>query len=196
MLRDFLVRFWVCTLLTLPLLLLSPLIQSALGFHLSFGGDKYVLLILSSVVYFYGGWPFLTGLSAEIKAKNLGMMTLISIAISAAYFYSISVVLGFEGKTFFWELATLIDVMLIGHWLEIKSVLGASRALEALASLLPKYAHLVQNNDIVKVPIEKILENDIILVKPGEKIPIDGVIVSGLSDIHESRLTGESQPVT
>ena len=142
MIEDFKRRFWVSTILTIPILLLSPMIQKWLGVDWNFTGSNYVLFALSSIVYFYGGWPFLNGLVSELKKKSAGMMTLIAVAISAAYFYSVAVIFGFEGKTFFWELATLIDVMLIGHWLEMRSILGASKALEALAALMPNEANL------------------------------------------------------
>lgn len=196
MIEDFKRRFWVSTILTVPVLLLSPMIQKWLGVDWSFRGSNYLLFTLSSIVYFYGGWPFLRGLLIELKKKSAGMMTLIAIAISAAYFYSVAVVFGFEGKTFFWELATLIDVMLIGHWLEMRSILGASKALEALAALMPHEANLVDGNQTKKVKISELNDGDIILIKPGEKVPADGIIVEGKSDLNESMLTGESKPVT
>ncbi len=195
MIEDFRRRFWISTILTIPILLLSPMIQNWLGVNWSFTGSNYVLFTLSSIVYFYGGWPFLKGLASELKNKSAGMMTLIAVAISAAYFYSAAVIFGFEGKTFFWELATLIDVMLIGHWLEMRSVLGASKALEALAALMPNEANLVDGNQTRKVKVSELKEDDIILIKPGEKVPADGIIVEGQSDLNESMLTGESKPV-
>lgn len=196
MIADFKRKFWISTILTLPILLLSPMIQNWIGVNWVFTGSNYVLFALSSIVYFYGGWPFLKGLVSELKEKSAGMMTLIAVAISAAYFYSVAVVFGFEGKTFFWELATLIDVMLVGHWLEMRSILGASKALEALAALMPDEANLVDGNETRKVKVSELNEGDIILVKPGEKIPADGVIVDGKSDLNESMLTGESKPVS
>lgn len=196
MIDDFKRRFWASTILTIPILILSPMIQGWLGVEWTFRGSNYVLFTLASIVYFYGGWPFLKGLVNELKSKSAGMMTLIAIAISAAYFYSVAVIFGFEGKTFFWELATLIDVMLIGHWLEMRSILGASKALEALAALMPNEANLVQGNDTKKVKINELNQGDIILIKPGEKVPADGVIVDGESDLNESMLTGESKPVS
>src|SRR5690554_6325824 len=196
MIQDFKRRFWISLTLTLPILALSPMIQGILGIEWNFNGSNYVLFGLSSIVYFYGGWPFLTGLVTELKDKAIGMMTLIAVAISAAYFYSVAVVFGFEGHTFFWELATLIDVMLIGHWLEMRSILGASKALEALAELMPNEANLVDGNQTRKVSIGDLKEDDIILIRPGEKVPADGVIVEGESDLNESMLTGESKPVT
>ena len=196
MIADFKRRFWVSAILTLPILLLSPMIQSWLGVDWVFTGSNYVLFVLSSVVYFYGGWPFLKGLVNELQQKTPGMMTLIAVAISAAYFYSVAVIFGFEGKTFFWELATLIDVMLIGHWLEMRSVLGASKALEALAALMPNEANLVEGNETRKIKITELKQGDVILIKPGEKVPADGIIVEGESDLNESMLTGESNPVS
>jgi len=128
MIADFRRRFWVSMILTVPILLLSPMIQRWFGFDLSFPGDKYLLLVLSSFVFFYGGLPFLKGAFGEFKKKNIGMMTLIALAISVAYLFSTAVVLGFPGEDFYWELATLIDIMLLGHRLEMKSVfLGAKK---------------------------------------------------------------------
>ncbi len=196
MIKDYKRKFWISLILTLPILALAPMIQGVLGVEWRFPGSNYVLFGLSSIVYFYGGWPFLTGLVSELKDKAIGMMTLIAVAISAAYFYSVAVVFGFEGQTFFWELATLIDVMLLGHWLEMRSVLGASKALEALADLMPNEANLVEDDQTRKVSIGDLKEDDIILIRPGEKVPADGVIVEGESDLNESMLTGESKPVT
>jgi Cu2+-exporting ATPase len=196
MIEDFKRRFWVSTLLTVPVLLLSPMIQSWLGVDWSFTGANYALFALASIIYFYGGWPFLKGLVEEVKKKSPGMMTLIGIAISAAYFYSVAVIFGFEGKTFFWELATLIDVMLVGHWIEMRSVLGASKALEALAALMPNEAHLVEGNETRIIQVVELKKGNIILIKPGEKVPADGRIVEGESQFNESMLTGESVPVS
>jgi Cu2+-exporting ATPase len=196
MIEDFKKRFWISLVLTIPILLLSPMVQDLLGVSWTFSGDKYVLFVLSSIIYFYGGFPFLKGLKEEIQKRELGMMTLIAVAISAAYMYSVAVVFGLEGKTFFWELATLIDVMLVGHWIEMRSVLGASKALEALAELMPNQANLVHGGDITKVKVSDLKTKDIILIKPGEKVPADGIIVEGKSDLNESMLTGESKPVS
>lgn len=195
MIEDFKKRFWVSLILTVPVLLLSPMIQNWLGLNWFFTGDKYVLFGLSSIIYFYGGYPFLKGLFEELGKKAPGMMTLIAVAISAAYLYSSAVVFGLEGKTFFWELATLIAVMLLGHWLEMRSVLGASKALEALAALMPDEAHLVHDDHVMKVKVSELKAGNIILIKPGEKVPADGTIIEGNSDLNESMLTGESKPV-
>lgn len=193
--EDFLKRFWICLTLTIPVLLLSHMIQQMAGFDFAFFGDKYVLLSLSSVIYFYGGWPFLTGLVTEIRSKNLGMMTLVAVAITTAYVYSVAVVFGLEGMDFFWELATLIDIMLVGHWLEMKSQMAASRALESLVALLPAVVHVERNNRLTDIALKDLRSGDILLVKPGEKIPADGMVREGSSHVNESMLTGESVPV-
>lgn len=192
---DFKKRFYVVLVLTIPIMLLSEMIQHWLNIHISFPGSKYVLLALSSIVFFYGGWPFLKGLVGEIKAKNPGMMTLIAFAISVAYIYSVATVFGLKGMDFFWELATLILIMLLGHWIEMKSVAGASRELELLVQLMPDDAHLVDGEKVTDVKTETLKENDIILIKPGEKVAADGIINDGESYLNESMLTGESKPV-
>jgi Cu2+-exporting ATPase len=144
MIEDFKKRFYVVLVLTIPIMALSPMIQHWLNVHWIFTGSSYVLMMLSSVVYFYGGWPFLIGLKDEVKAKSLGMMTLVAVAITVAYIYSVAIVFGLAGMDFFWELATLILIMLLGHWIEMKSIMSASRELELLVQLMPAEAHLVQ----------------------------------------------------
>lgn len=199
MVQDYKQRFFVSMLLTLPVLVLSPMIQAFLGLTeaLRFSGDLFVLFGFSSVVYFYGGWPFLKGLWQECAAKNPGMMTLIAVAITAAYVYSGAVVFGLEGKMFFWELVTLIDIMLFGHWIEMKSVMGAGKALEQLAALMPDTAHRVKEDGSTEdVAVSELKNGDKLLVKPGEKVPADGVIVKGQTSLNESMLTGESKPVS
>jgi Cu2+-exporting ATPase len=198
MVADFRRRFWISLILTVPILLLSPMIQEWLGIEdkIAFTGDSYVLWGLATIVFFYGGFPFLKGLWDELKAKSPGMMTLIGLAITVAYVYSSAVVFGVVGKSFFWELATLIDVMLLGHWLEMKSVMGASSALEELAKLLPAEAHhLMPDGTIHDMPIEMLKVGHRVVVKPGEKIPADGKVVEGESSVNEALLTGESKPV-
>jgi Cu2+-exporting ATPase len=195
-LEDFKKRFIISTIITIPILLLSPVIQSFFGFRFDFPGSMYVTLVLASIVYFYGGYPFLKGIFRELRAHTPGMMTLIAVAISVAYFYSAAVVFGLEGEGFFWELATLIDIMLLGHWIEMRSVLGASRALEELVKIMPQEAHLLKDHDTITVKVENLQPGDRVLIKPGEKVPVDGVIVEGLSNVNESLLTGESKPVS
>jgi len=196
MIEDFKKRFWISLIITLPIIVLAPMIQELLGYQLRFNGDRYVQFILSSVIFFYGGWPFLKGLADEIKKKAPGMMTLIALAISVAYFYSSVVVFGLDGKIFFWELASLIVIMLLGHWIEMKSVMGASNALQELAKMMPSTARRIkEGGEHEDVPIADLKSNDIILVRPGEKVPADGIVVEGESHVNESMLTGESKPV-
>jgi len=199
MAADFRKRFWISLVLTLPILALSPMLQKLVGLReaIHFPGDIYVLFGFSSAVFWYGGWPFLKGLFKELKSRQIGMMTLISVAIATAYLYSSAVVFGLSGKMFFWELATLVDIMLLGHWIEMKSVMGASKALEELAKLMPSDAHkLMPDGSVKDVPLGELAVNDKVLIKPGEKIPADGVIVAGESSVNEAMLTGESTPVT
>jgi Cu2+-exporting ATPase len=195
MIEDFKKRFYISLAVTIPILLLSPMIQDWFNIGITFQGSNYVLLGLSTFIYFYGGWPFLSGLVDEIKEKTPGMMTLIALVISVAFFYSAATVLGLKGSDFFWELATLIDIMLLGHWIEMRSVLSASNALDELAKLMPDEAHLVKDDEVVDVSVDELKAGDRVLIKPGEKIPADGKILEGKSSIDESMLTGESVPV-
>lgn len=199
MVADFKRRFWISLVLALPIFLLSPLLQGLLGVEeaWSFPGDRYLQFGLSTLVFFYGGWPFLTGLVAELKKKQPGMMTLIAVAVGVAYLYSSAVVFGLPGKIFFWELASLIVIMLLGHWFEMRSVMGASGALEELIKLMPSEAHrLTDSGQTEDVPVTELRADDKVLVKPGEKIPIDGTITEGTTSVNEAMLTGESRPVT
>lgn len=196
--EDFRKRFWISLSITIPILFLSPMLQhwAGVGDALRFPGAEYVLFAFSSLIFFYGGYPFLKGAIDEMRARRPGMMTLIAVAISTAYVYSAVVVFGLMGEIFFWETATLIDIMLLGHWIEMKSVLGASRALEELAKLMPSDAHKVMPDGRTEdVPLSELVAGDRILVKPGEKIPADGDVAGGESSVNESMLTGESNPV-
>jgi P-type Cu2+ transporter len=192
---DFKKRFYVVLVLTVPIMLLSQMIQHWLNIHFSFPGSNYLLLALSSVVFFYGGWPFLKGLVDEMKVRNPGMMTLIGFAITVAYVYSVATVFGLKGMDFFWELASLILIMLLGHWIEMKSVAGASKELVLLVQLMPDDAHLVDGDQVMDVKTATLKENDIVLIKPGEKVAADGTIADGSGYLNESLLTGESKPV-
>jgi len=199
MVTDFRRRFWISLGITIPILALSPMIQAFLGFKktLGFPGDATVLWVLSSFVFFYGGWPFLKGLFGELAKKQPAMMTLIAVAITTAYGYSGIVVFGLKGKIFFWELATLIDIMLLGHWIEMKSIMGASRALEELANLMPSKAHKVMSDGSTReVSLDELNTGDKVLIKPGEKVPVDGEVVEGETSVNEAMLTGESKPIT
>lgn len=198
MVEDFKRRFFVSIVVTVPILILSPMIQDWLGIGdaLVFPGSNWVLFALSAFVYVYGGWPFLKGTVDEFKKKTPGMMTLVAMAISVAFVYSTAVVFGVSGMLFFWETATLIDLMLLGHWIEMRSVMGASRALEELARLMPAEAHLIdENGNIHDVALADLKPGDRVLVKSSEKIPADGLVISGSSSVNESMLTGESQLV-
>lgn len=196
MVIDFRRRFFVSLFFMIPILLLSPMIQMFMGVEWMFTGDSILLFSLSTVLFIYGGKPFLFGAKDELKKKTPGMMTLIAFAISVAYIYSTFAVFLSIGDDFFWELATLIVIMLLGHWIEMKSVMGASRALDELIKLMPEEAHLIQENgESENVPVSQLKAGDTVLVKPGEKIPIDGIVYYGDSEVNESMITGESVPV-
>ena len=199
MVEEFRRRFWISLALSVPILLLSPLIQTWLGIAglmAPVPAQGALSFVLSTAVFFYGGWPFLTGLIDELAERQPGMMTLIALAIGVAYVYSSAVVLGLEGEVFFWELATLIDIMLLGHWIEMRSVMGASRALEELVELMPSEAHLLEEDGGLRdVPIAELEPRDRIVVKPGEKVPADGTVEEGTTSVNEAMLTGESRPV-
>jgi len=197
MIKDFRRRFWISFAITIPILVLSPMIQELLGYQFTLfpNTDQYILFALSTLVYFYGGWPFLSGLADELKKKQPGMMTLIAVAITVAWGYSSATTFGVEGSTFFWELATLIDIMLLGHWIEMKSVMGASRSLQKLVELMPVEAHRIKNGDTEDVKVDQLKKDDLVLVKPGEQIPVDGIISEGESHLNQAMVTGESKPV-
>jgi len=198
MIEDLKRRFLISLFITIPILILSPTIQElvGLGRSIRFPGDLYVLFVLSSIVYFYGGYPFFTGFLNQIKTRVPGMDTLIAVAITSAYLYSSAVVFGLSGEVFFWELATLIDIMLIGHWMEMRSVMGASGALEELVKLMPSSAHkIMPGGNTTDVPLDELMVGDRVVIKPGEKVPVDGEIISGNTSIDESMLTGELEPV-
>ena len=175
------------------------MLQTVLGLReaVRIPGDVHVPFCFSSAVFLYGGWPFLKGLYTEVKTLKPGMMPLVAVAITTAYLYSSAVVFGLTGRMFFWELATLVDIMLLGHWIEMKSVMGASKALEELAKLMPSDAHkLMPDGSLKEVPLSELAVGDKVLVKPGEKVPADGTVVKGESSVNEAMLTGESTPVT
>ncbi|WP_128568374.1 copper-translocating P-type ATPase [Lysinibacillus boronitolerans] len=193
---DFKKRFWVSLVLTIPISYLSMMIQMLLGYKVNFAGDTLLLFLLSTIVFFYGGKPFLLGAWSELKNRTPGMMLLITLAIVTAYVYSSLTAFFIEGSDFFFELATLIVIMLLGHWIEMRSIMGASKALEELIKLMPKEAHkLDASGNLIEVSVEDLKPGDQILVKPGEKIPIDGIVFEGHSTVDESMLTGESIPI-
>ncbi len=189
-------RFVVCSVLTIPILIWSESIQQWLGFQAPrFTGSDAVVPVLSAVVFLYGGTPFLQGAVREWRARMPGMMTLIALAISVAFGYSLATTLGLQGMPFYWELATLIDVMLLGHWLEMAAIGRASQALEHLVALLPPQAHVLRGEQVVDVPLEAVQVGDRVLVRTGEQVPVDGIVLEGASSVNEAFLTGESRPV-
>lgn len=194
--EDLKQRFIISIILTVPVLLFSSMIQMWFGFIIDFSYRDLFTFVLSTLIYFYGGWPFLTMMIKEVKSKEPGMMTLISMAISVAYFYSAITIFISEEKSFFWELATLIDIMLIGHYIEAKSILGASNTLEELVRLIPKKAmRFTQKDTLEAVDVSLLRAGDTVLIHPGENIPADGEVIKGESMVDEALLTGESQPL-
>ncbi|MDP2915897.1 MAG: heavy metal translocating P-type ATPase, partial [Candidatus Aminicenantes bacterium] len=193
---SFLAKFWVALALTIPILVYSELPEKLLGFKApAFPGSGYLALVLGSAIYFYCGWVFLAGAWRELRARLPGMMTLIALAITAAYSFSVFVTLTGGGHTLFWELGTLITVMLLGHWIEMRAVQGTQGALRDLAKLLPDQAEVIRGGKTEIVPLAELKERDVVLVKPGGKVPADGRIVEGRSELNESIITGESKPV-
>ncbi|MEK7582513.1 MAG: heavy metal translocating P-type ATPase, partial [Patescibacteria group bacterium] len=189
-------KFWVSLILTIPVVLYADVVEKIFKWSSpDFIGSEYLPLVLGSIVFFYGGWVFLVGAGREIKAHLPGMMTLIGIAVSAAYLWSVYAV--FSGaEALFWELTTLITIMLLGHWLEMRAVSGAQGALKELSKLLPDTAEVIRDGETEKIPLSELRENDMVLVRPGAKIPADGKIIDGESDVNESMVTGESKPVS
>ncbi|GAA5338193.1 heavy metal translocating P-type ATPase [Thermus antranikianii] len=187
-------RFLVSLLLTLPILYASDEVRGFLRLP-PWDGVPWMPLLLGTIIYFYGGGVFLQGASRELRGRRPGMMTLVALGITVAFAYSLAVELGLKGKPFWWELATLVDVMLLGHFLEMKAILGAGEALKALAKLMPQTAHRLRDGRIEDVPTEALKEGDLILIRPGEQVPADGVVVEGATSMNEAFLTGESRPV-
>ncbi|MFO8151939.1 heavy metal translocating P-type ATPase [Thioalkalivibrio sp.] len=190
-------RFWICLALSLPVLLTSATLQRWLGFTVpAFPGDAMVGPVFSTIVFVVGGLPFLSMASDELRARRPGMMSLISLAITVAFVFSMATVFVLDGEPFFWELVTLIDVMLLGHWIEMRSVRQASGALDELAQLLPDTAdRLNEDGGTEEVPVTDLSEGDMVLVRPGARVPVDGTVHKGESDVDEAMITGESKPV-
>jgi Cu2+-exporting ATPase len=192
-------KFWISLALTIPTLIFSPTVQSWLNIHIAFPGSAYLPAIFGVIIFFYGGLVFLRGARVELADRQPGMMTLIAMAITVAFGYSLAVTLNLvAGMDFWWELATLITIMLLGHWLEMAAVMNAQGALKELARLLPDEAELVApdgTSGTLRVPVAQLQVGDMVLVRPGGQIPADGAVVKGESDVNESMLTGESKPV-
>lgn len=197
MIKDFLRRCLVCLVLTIPVVVFSPMFQEIASYTLDFSGRNWLSVALATVIFIYGGQPFLEGMLDEMRRREMGMMTLIAVAISTAYLYSTAVAVGgLAGMDFYWELATLIVIMLFGHWIEMKSVAGASKALELMVKLLPAEAHHLAGGDKMHdMRVDMLKIGDVVLVKSGEKIPVDGTVLEGESSVNQSMLTGESVPV-
>jgi P-type Cu2+ transporter len=194
MFRD---RFWVCLALTVPALVWEPMLQDWFGYRApTFPGSGFVPAIFGTIVFFYGGWVFLHGAARELADRLPGMMTLIALAISVAFLYSAAVTLGFAGHALWWELATLVTIMLLGHWVEMRSIFQAQGALKELAKLLPDTAlRLTGSDQTEEVPVEQLREGDLLLIRPGANVPADGIVSSGRSSVNEAMITGESRPV-
>ena len=189
-------KFWVSLILTIPVVLYADVIEKIFKWSPpELSGSNYLPAILSSIVFFYGGGVFLAGAWREIKGKLPGMMTLIGIAISSAYLWSVYAIF-VKAEALFWELTTLITIMLLGHWLEMRAVSGAQGALKELSKLLPDTADVARNGETKTIPLSELRESDVVLVKPGAKIPADGTVINGESDVNESMVTGESKPVS
>ena len=194
--ESFLTKFWIALALTIPIFFYSEMAQMIFGINAPrFAGSSYLFLALGSIVFFYCGWIFLASAYRELKARLPGMMTLISIAIIAAYAFSVYAVLSGMEHDLLFELSSLITIMLLGHWIEMRSVRGAQGALKELAKLLPDMTEVVRGNTTQVIPISELKEGDVVLVKPGSKVPADGVIIEGRSELNESVITGESKPV-
>ncbi|HKI55326.1 MAG TPA: copper-translocating P-type ATPase [Anaerolineales bacterium] len=195
--QMFRTRFWGSLLLSIPVLVFSPTLQNWLGFSIpSFTSSTWIPFVFSLIIFAYGGIPFMQMAVPEIRKREPGMMTLISLAISVALLYSLAAQLFSLGEGFFWELVTLIDIMLLGHWLEMRSVRQASGALNELAKLMPDTAELVTSDGNTKsVSASELKNDDVVLVRPGASVPADGQIVEGESSVNESMITGESKPV-
>ncbi|WP_227134262.1 copper-translocating P-type ATPase [Halorubellus salinus] len=195
--RMFRRRFFVSTLLSIPVLLYSETLQSWLGFSVpAFPGSEWLNPVFAVVVFAYGGVPFLRMAVPEVSDRAPGMMTLISMAISVAFVYSLASVIFPTSSAFFWELVTLIDIMLLGHWIEMRSVRRASSALDELAKLMPDIAERITDDGTEEVPVTELSEGDRVLVRPGASVPADGVVEEGDSDVDEAMITGESKPVS
>jgi len=196
MARDFKRRFFIGAIVTIPILVLSPTIQNWLGFAVpGFPGDKFFLAGLASVVALWASWPFYVNALSELRKKTLGMMVLVSLAVGVGYLYSLSTTFLIEAPDFYWEISTLAVVLLFGHWMEMRAVVGASGSLKELVKLIPPKANKVAGDDIAEVETETLLVDDIILIRPGEKVPVDAVVLDGESSVNEALLTGESKPV-
>jgi len=194
MAEDFKKRFIITLPVTIVVLLLSTQIQKWFGFSINFVGREFVLFVLGSVIAFYGGKPFFTAAKKELATRNWGMMTLVTLAVLSGYTFSVAATFLFPGESLWWEISTLVLAFLFGHWVEMKAVLGTGGALKELAELIPPEAHRIVGKDIKDIKTHELRKGDLVLVKPGEKIPADGLVVEGESSVNEAMITGESKP--
>src|SRR3989304_3606626 len=194
--QEFKKRFFITLPFVILAMILSPNIQKWVSLTIYFAGREITLFVIGTFIFFYGGLPFFRGAKGELFAKNAGMMTLVALAITVGYTFSVAATFLFPGESLYWEISTLISVFLLGHWLELRAVRGATGALAELAKLIPLSAHLIQNGKVVDIETSQVKIGDLLLVKPGEKIPIDAVVVKGESAINESMVTGESRPIS
>lgn len=195
MAEDFKRRFFTALPLTIIVLILSPKIQEWFGFSIDFPLRNLVLFGLGTLIAFYGGWPFYSSAKDELRSRNWGMMTLVSLAVLTGYSFSVLATFVFPGESLWWEISTLVLAFLFGHWMEMRAVLGTGNALRELAKLIPPTAHKLDGKDIKDIATEELVKGDLVLVKPGEKIPVDGEVMEGLSSVNEGMITGESRPV-
>ena len=194
--QEFRKRFFITLPFVVLTMLLSPNIQKWLYISLVFNGRELLLFIIGTFIFFFGGIPFFRAAKGELSHKNPGMMTLVALAITVGYTFSVAATFLFPGESLYWEISTLISVFLLGHWLEMRAVRGTTGALAELAKLIPPSAHLLKNGTTVDIKTSEVGKGDKVLVKPGEKIPVDGVVVEGESSVNESMVTGESRPIT
>jgi len=194
--KDFRRRFFFVAILTIPVLALSPTVQGWLGFTATFPGARYLLFVLASLITIYGTWPFYKGAVKALKRRGLDMSVLVSIAVSAGYLFSVGATFAFQAVDFYWEISTLVAVLLLGHWLEMRAVRGTTGALRELLKLIPMTAHRLSGNTVEDVPTAELSVGEIVLVRPGEQVPVDGEVVEGESTLNEAMVTGESTPVS
>jgi len=193
--QDFKRRFLIALPLTAIILSLSPQIQKWAGYSIDFTGINIIIFLIASVMVFYNGWPFYVMAKGEIKTRAYGMMTLVSLAVLSGYIFSVAATFLFEGESLYWEISTLVLAFLFGHWIEMRAVRGATGALSELAKLIPPKANLLRGKEVITVGTEELEKGNKILVRPGEKVPIDGMVVGGESSVNESMITGESRPI-
>src|SRR5690606_24343169 len=190
-------KFWGTLLLTIPTVIWAPMVQGWFGYEAPGGPEvsRWITALFGTLVYAYGGWIFVKGAVGELRARLPGMMTLIALAITVAFVFSLAVTLGFPGMDLWWELATLVTIMVLGHWIEMRSIYQAQGALKELAKLLPDTADRILGDRTETVAVSELRTGDLLLIRPGASIPADGVVRDGASDVNESMITGESVPV-